>query len=340
MHFMQKNLHHFDKVYREDSPVITPHLLDVDTFSQQDFELTFSIANRMKKIYTVGPKKSSLLKGITLATLFYEPSTRTRISFEAAGKMLSADVINLSVDNSSTRKGESFYDTMLTLQSNNIDLLVIRHNHSGAPYMAAKHLEKTLVINAGDGSHAHPTQALADMFTLAQHMKSLKDKKVLIVGDVAHSRVARSNLLALCTLGANPIISGPPNLIPWDLFRKQYRVDSNPFNKVSIMPDLDQAIIDADVVMTLRLQSERHSKGLLPSLREYANLWQVTTDRLAKASPNVLLMHPGPMNIGVEISPEVAYSTNSVVQEQVSNSIAIRMAILLLMTNKGRDVNE
>ena len=171
-------------------------------------------------------------------------------------------------------------------------------------------------------------------------MKSLKDKKVLIVGDVAHSRVARSNLLALCTLGAKPIISGPPNLIPWDLFRKQYRVDSNPFKKVSIMPDLDQAIIDADVVMTLRLQSERHSKGLLPSLREYANLWQVTTDRLAKASPNVLLMHPGPMNIGVEISPEVAYSTNSVVQEQVSNSIAIRMAILLLMTNKGRDVNE
>ena len=167
--------------------------------------------------------------------------------------------------------------------------------------------------------HIHFTKkALADMFTLAQHMKSLKDKKVLIVGDVAHSRVARSNLLALCTLGAKPIISGPPNLIPWDLFKKQYRVDSNPFNKVSIMPDLDQAIIDADVVMTLRLQSERHSKGLLPSLREYANLWQVTTDRLAKASPNVLLMHPGPMNRGVEIDTNLSDDINrSVIREQV-----------------------
>jgi aspartate carbamoyltransferase catalytic subunit len=322
--------------------VIQPHLLDVDTFSEEDFNLIFSIANKMKPLYVGGPKKSPILKGKTIATLFYEPSTRTRISFETAGKMLSADIINLSVDNSSSKKGESFFDTMLTLQSTNIDLVVIRHNHSGAPYMAAKYLNKTLVINAGDGSHAHPTQALADMFTLTQHLETLKNKKVLIVGDVAHSRVARSNLLALRILGANPIISGPPNLIPWDLFENQNKTSKlfNPFSQVTINTDLDEAIIDADVVMALRLQSERHARGLLPSLREYANLWQVTSNRLEKASPNVLLMHPGPMNIGVEVSPEVAYSTNSVVQEQVSNSIAIRMAILLLMTGKSEVLNE
>jgi aspartate carbamoyltransferase catalytic subunit len=293
----------------------------------------------MKSIYTNGPKKSPLLRGKTITTLFYEPSTRTRISFESAAKMLSADVINLSVDGSSTKKGESFFDTMLTLQSSNIDLVIIRHNHSGAPYLAAKYLNKTLVINAGDGLHAHPTQALADMFTLAQHMKTLKGKKILIVGDVAHSRVARSNLIALCALGAKPIICGPPNLIPWDLFQNIHNSSSSPFKGIQINTNLDQAIVDVDVVMALRLQSERHAKGALPSLREYANLWQVTSSRLAKASPNVLLMHPGPMNIGVEISQEVAYSTNSVIQEQVSNSIAIRMAILLLMTDQSEALN-
>ena len=285
----------------------------------------------MKAMLQREVKKAPTLRGRTIVTLFSEASTRTRVSFETAGKLLSADVINLSSSGSSAEKGESLLDTVLTLQATATDVLVMRHSHSGAPYLAAGVLERTAVINAGDGAHAHPTQALLDLFTIQERLGSLESKRVVIVGDISHSRVARSNLWGLCKMGAIPVLCGPPTLMPWDLLNRRHVDAGHPFAAVEVETDIDQAMQGADVVMPLRLQNERMAAGLLPSVREYARRWQVNQERHSRHCPRALVMHPGPMNEGVEISPDVAHGAASAVEEQVTNGLAVRMALLLIL---------
>ncbi|MBI4233333.1 MAG: aspartate carbamoyltransferase catalytic subunit [Chloroflexi bacterium] len=307
------------------------HVLDLDDFTREEIALVLSTAQAMKGILRRAVKKAPTLRGKTVITLFYEPSTRTRASFETAGKILSADVINLSAGGSSIEKGESLLDTALTLQAMAADALVIRHPHSGAPYFVARHMTSTSVINAGDGTHAHPTQALLDLFTVQEHLGTLEGRRVLIVGDIAHSRVARSDLWGLTRVGAQVVLCGPPTLMPWDLLKGREGTPGHPFASVEVELDLDRAVEGADVVIVLRLQKERQEAGLLPSLREYARLWQVNEARLARERPSALLMHPGPMNEGVEISPGVAHSAQSAIEQQVTNGVAVRMALLYLL---------
>ena len=307
------------------------HLLDVDTLSQEEMSQVLRLAATMEGVLHREVKKVPTLRGKTVLTVFYEPSTRTRVSFETAGKLLSADVINISVPQSSVVKGESMVDTMLTLQASAADVLVVRHPDAGAPYLIARHMRRTAVINAGDGAHAHPTQALLDLFTICKRLGSLAGRKVVIVGDVTHSRVARSDLWAFTKMGAHVVISGPPTLMPWDLLKGCHDDQAHPFHGVDVETDLSKAAQDADVVMALRLQKERHQDGLIPSLREYARAWQVNEAVMKIARPEALLMHPGPMNEGVEISPAVAHGAQSVIEEQVTNGLAVRMAVLFLM---------
>ncbi|MBI2164978.1 MAG: aspartate carbamoyltransferase catalytic subunit [Chloroflexi bacterium] len=307
------------------------HVLDLDEFSRQEMEAVLDTSSAMKDVLHRDIKKVPTLRGKSILTLFYESSTRTRVSFEQAGKVLSADVINISSGTSSAAKGESLLDTLLTLQSMAADVIVIRHPSSGAPYLAARHLGHASVVNAGDGTHAHPTQALLDAFTIREKRGRLEGLRVAIVGDVAHSRVARSNLWGLTRMGAHVVLCGPPTLMPWDLLKGRETTPGHPFGAVEVELDLEKALPDADVIMALRLQKERQQMGAIPSLREYARLWQVNTERLALCRPDVLLMHPGPMNEGVEISPEAAHGPHSVVQEQVTNGVAVRMALLYLL---------
>ena len=321
------------------SPWQHKHLLDIDVVSTEEIGTVLQSASAMKAVVRRNIKKVPTLRGRTIVTLFYEASTRTRVSFEAAGKLLSADVINLSVSGSSAEKGESLLDTILTLQATAADVLVIRHSHSGAPYFAARNLTRTAVINAGDGAHAHPTQALLDLFTMQEHLGNIAGRKVLIVGDISHSRVARSDLWGLCKLGAIPVLCGPPTLMPWDILRDRAEMPGHPFASVQVETDIDEAMRDADIVMPLRLQKERQDAGLLPSLREYAQQWQVNSERLARLAPHALVMHPGPMNEGVEISPEVAHGLQSAVEEQVTNGLSVRMALLLLMATPQGGLN-
>ena len=274
-------------------------------------------------------KKVPTLRGRVVVTMFYESSTRTRISFEEAGKVLSADVINMSSSGSSVDKGESLLNTGLTLQAMGVDVVVIRHPHSGAPYLLARHLPQVSVINAGDGLHAHPTQALLDLYTMREKLGALAGAKVVIVGDVLHSRVARSNLWGLTRMGANVVLCRSHHAdAPGPAQRTGRTGGDHPFAQVDVDTDLDRAIEGADVVMALRLQSERQHGGFLPSLREYIRRWQVTGERLARAKPGALVMHPGPMNEGVEISTALAHGGSSVIEEQVTNGVAVRMALL------------
>ena len=313
------------------------HILDLDDFSVDDLRDVLEVTVAMKEILTREVKKVPTLRGKTIMTLFLEPSTRTRVSFETAGKMLSADVINLSSNDSSIEKGESFLDTILTLQATGADVLVLRHADSGAPYFAARNLSCVSVINAGDGSHAHPTQALLDLFTMQSHLKNLEGRRVVIVGDISHSRVARSNMWGLTKLGANVVLSGPSTLIPWDLLNGRNETLGHPFSGVEVEMDLDKALRDADVVMALRVQKERQMVGSFPSMREYMRYWQINEERLAKAKPSTYVMHPGPVNEGVELSPGIAYGQKTLIQEQVTNGVAVRMALLVrLMTSKEK----
>ncbi|MBI2872537.1 MAG: aspartate carbamoyltransferase catalytic subunit [Chloroflexi bacterium] len=314
------------------------HLLDLDDFSPQEIEAVMETADGMREVLGREIKKVPTLRGKVIVTLFYESSTRTRVSFEQAAKILSADVINVSADSSSVSKGESLLNTALTLQATGADFLVVRHPHSGAPYLMASHLERSGVINAGDGWHAHPSQALLDMYTIRRHLGRLAGVKVAIVGDVLHSRVARSNLWGLARVGAHITLCGPPTLLPLDLLRGAgaeggaYLPDT-----VAVETDLDRALDGADVVMVLRLQKERQQAGLLPSLREYCRLWQVNPKRLERAKPGALVMHPGPMNEGIEISPAVAHGSQSLIEEQVTNGVAVRMALLYMLAVPGRE---
>lgn len=304
------------------------HLLDVDELSRDEIELLMQTTDAMKEVLGREVPRVPALRGRTIVTLFYEASTRTRASFELAGKALGADVINVAASGSSVEKGESLIDTVRTLQAIGADALVMRHGSSGAPYLVARHVQSS-VINAGDGWHAHPTQALLDLFTICAHLGDVRGRKVVIVGDIAHSRVARSNIWALSTMGAEVTVCAPPTLIPSGLRRS----DENPLAlpPVRVETDLDVAIEGADVVMALRLQKERMSHGLLPSTREYATLYQLTERRIARAATGALVMHPGPMNEGVEISPAVAAGLQSVIEEQVTNGVAVRMAVLYLV---------
>ncbi len=311
-------------------PVVKPvwhhkHILDLDDFTPDEIGLVFQTTDAMKEIITRPIKKVPTLRGKTVVTLFYEPSTRTRSSFELAAKNLSADVVNLSAASSSVTKGESLVDTLRTLEALGADIVVMRHIHSGAPYIAARHI-KAHMVNAGDGWHAHPTQALLDLYTIRQHKENLKGLKVVIVGDVKHSRVARSDIWGLTKMGAKVTLCCPFTLLPAGLNQPQGQ-----FPQVTIEPDTELALSGADVVMALRLQLERQQSGLLPSIREYVRLYQITELRLAKARSDAIVLHPGPVNEDIEISPAVAYGPQSVISEQVTNGVAVRMALLYLL---------
>ena len=305
------------------------HVLDLDDFSQPEISAVLESTQGMAEVLGRDIKKVPTLRGRVVVTLFYEASTRTRVSFEEAGKVLSADVINISASASSVGKGESLLNTGLTIQAMGVDIIVIRHPHSGAPYLLARHLERVGVINGGDGIHAHPTQALLDLYTVHQRLGRIEGLKVVIVGDVLHSRVARSNLWGFAKMGARVVLCGPATLLPLDLLRRQSNGAAPALlEDVEVDTNLDRAIQDADVVMALRLQSERQEAGFLPSLREYIRRWQVTEQRLARAAPRVMVMHPGPMNEGIEISSDIAHGVSSAIEEQVTNGVAVRMALL------------
>jgi aspartate carbamoyltransferase catalytic subunit len=311
------------------------HVLDLDDFSRAEIETVIETTAAMREILGREIRRVPTLRGITVVTLFYEASTRTRASFELAGKVLGADVINLSATGSSVEKGETLVDTVRTLQAIGADVVVMRHASSGAPYLAAREL-RSGVINAGDGLHAHPTQALLDLYTLRERLGDLKGCRVVIVGDVLHSRVARSNLWGLVTMGADVVLCGPPTLIPSCYLHPLSKEDTENLPRARVEFDLDRALEGADVVMTLRLQGERQRAGLLPNLREYSRLYEITDTRLQKASRDVLVMHPGPMNEGVEIAPAVAHGSHSLVEEQVRNGVAVRMALLYLISRITR----
>lgn len=307
------------------------HVLDLDDFTADEIETVMQTTDAMKDVLRREVPRAPALRGLTVATLFYEASTRTRASFELAGKVLGADVINLSAGGSSVEKGESLIDTVRTLQAIGVDVVVMRHSLSGAPYLAARHLHASM-INAGDGWHAHPTQALLDLYTMREHLGSLRGRTVAIVGDIAHSRVARSNLWGLAAMGAEVVVCGPPTLIPAGLGRRHpFGGDDAGLPPVTIVERVEEAVRGADVVMTLRLQAERQQSGLLPSLREYSRLYEITAQRVALAKPGALVMHPGPMNEGVEIAPDVAHGIQSRIEEQVTNGVAVRMALLYLL---------
>lgn len=315
----------------EAAPWSRPHLLDVDSLSREEVLLLLETAEGMEEVLQRRVARTPALRGVTVVNLFYEASTRTRASFELAGKVLGADVINVAGSGSSVEKGESLIDTVRTLKAIGADVLVMRHPSSGAPHLAARQTDAH-VINAGDGWHAHPTQALLDAYTLQKALGSLENRRVVIVGDVTHSRVARSNIWALTALGARITLCGPRTLLPRGLEDSD---DPRALPHVEIEDDLDRAIVGADAVMALRVQRERIQGAALPSLREYAVRYQINAARLALAGEGAPLLHPGPMNEGVEVSAEVAHGLQSEVERQVQHGVAIRMAALYLLARTG-----
>ncbi|MEC9366803.1 MAG: aspartate carbamoyltransferase catalytic subunit [Chloroflexota bacterium] len=316
------------------------HLLDLDGFSQSDIQAIFDNTDSMMEVLDRGIRKVPALRGKTVITLFSEASTRTRVSFEQAGKILSADVINVSSDGSSSKKGESLYNTALTLQAMKADAIVVRHQHSGAGYFLAQQMRSTSIINAGDGMHAHPTQSLLDLYTIKKHLGDIESKRVVIVGDLLYSRVARSNLWGLTTMGADIVLCGPNTLLPQDFLDSRLDDVRHPFKNITIENDINKALSGANVVMALRLQSERQKAGHLPSLREYSRRFGINSERLKLAHPEAIVMHPGPMNEGVEIEPDVAHGQQSVIESQVTTGVAIRMAILYDLITGNRPEKE
>jgi len=306
---------------------VKKHLLDIDCYSKEEILQILNNSKIMMEILNRRVKKVPTLRGKTIVTLFYEPSTRTRISFEQAGKILNADVINIATKESSSNKGESLLNTVLTIQSIKADIIIIRHPHAGAPYFLAKNSEVP-IINAGDGSHAHPTQSLLDLYTIHNNSGQIDNLNIVMVGDILYSRVARSNILGLSTLGANITLCGPNTLIPQDFLHKQHL-----YKNITFEHSLKKAVKNADIIMPLRIQLERQSSGHLPNLQEYSKQWCITNDIVSLAKPSVKILHPGPMNEGIEISSEVAHGSKSLIQEQVTNGVAVRMAILYSMLN-------
>lgn len=298
-------------------------LLGIEELSSEEIILILKTAESFKEVSTRQIKKVPALRGQTVVNFFFEPSTRTRTSFELAAKRLSADILNISASTSSVVKGETLKDTAQNIEAMNVDIIVMRHASSGAPHMLAKIL-KPSVINAGDGSHEHPTQALLDIFTIKEKRGKIEGLKVSIIGDITHSRVARSNIWGLTKLGAHVTVCGPSTLIPKEIERMG----------VKATYDIREAIEDADILMALRMQLERQEKNLFPSIREYAINFGLDMEKLTHAKKDVLIMHPGPINRGVELTSEVADGPNSVILEQVTNGIAVRMAVMYLVSGE------
>lgn len=297
------------------------HLLGLEGLTREEITTVLDTASIFKEILGRPVKKVPTLRGVTIANLFFEASTRTRMSFELAEKRLSADTINFSASTSSVKKGETLRDTARNIEAMMVDMVVMRHGSAGAPHFLAEHLDAS-IVNAGDGTHEHPTQALLDLFTMRERLGDLKGRKVAIVGDILHSRVARSNVWGLAAMGAEVTLVGPSTFMPAGIERMGARVSD----------DLDTATADADIVNILRIQRERQEGGFLPSLREYTALFGVTAERVARMKDDVVIMHPGPINRGVELSPDVADGSRSVILEQVKNGVAIRMAVLYLLS--------
>ncbi len=295
-------------------------LLGMQGLEAAEITAVLDTAASMKEIAAREIKKVPTLRGKTIVNLFYESSTRTRTSFEIAGKWLSADVINFSASGSSAEKGESLLDTARNIEAMSPDVVVVRHKASGAPDLLARHL-RCGVVNAGDGAHEHPTQALLDLMTIREKKGHLEGLNVTIVGDVTHSRVARSDIFGMRKMGITVTVAGPPTLIPAQCQELGVKVSHR----------LEEAIAHADVIMMLRLQRERMEGGFIPSIREYSRVWGLTLAKLQHCRPDVLIMHPGPVNRGVELAPEVADSRYSVILDQVANGVAVRMAVLYLL---------
>jgi len=304
-------------------------LLGLEELSREELELILETAESFKEVSTREIKKVPALRGKTVVNLFYEPSTRTRVSFEVAAKRLSADVINIATETSSVRKGETLIDTGMNIEALKADIIVMRHNYSGAAAMLARHL-KISVINAGDGWHEHPTQALLDIFTLKEKLKKIEGLRVTIVGDIAHSRVARSNIWGLTKLGAKVTVCAPKMLIPPAIEEMGAEVSL----------DIDEALAKADAVNVLRMQFERDELNAFPKQLEYFMNFGITEERLKKAKKDIIVMHPGPINRGIEMSSEVADGANSVILEQVTNGIAVRMAVLFLVAQANEKKDE
>ncbi|MBZ0264016.1 aspartate carbamoyltransferase catalytic subunit [bacterium] len=304
------------------------HLLGLENVPKVDIQSILDAAVSFKEILERPIPKVPTLRHVTVVNLFFENSTRTRISFELAEKRLSADVVNFSASSSSVSKGETLIDTVRNLEAMKIDLVVMRHPMPGAPQLLAKHCSSK-VINAGDGSHEHPTQALLDMMTIRETFGNFEDLRITIVGDISHSRVALSNIHGLQTMGAKVAVCGPPTLIPRALEKLG----------VKIYYDVDEAIANSDVLNVLRIQKERQEDGLFPSIREYHTLYGITRERMKNASRELVILHPGPINRGVELDGEVADGPQSVILQQVTNGVAVRMAILFLLSRGegGRD---
>lgn len=300
-------------------------LLGIKELSVEEINLILDTAAGFKDVLGRDIKKVPTLRGKTAVNLFFEPSTRTRTSFELAAKRLSTDVINFSVPTSSVVKGESLIDTALTVQALGADFIIIRHSSSGVPHLLAKKLVAS-VINAGDGTNEHPTQALLDAFTIKEKKGKIEGLKIAIVGDITHSRVAKSNIYSLKKLGAMVRLIGPPTLIPKEIEGIG----------VKVFHDMDVGLKDVDVVMMLRIQMERQGKGFFPSTEEYFKNWGLTPERLSLAKGDVIVMHPGPMNRGIEITSEIADGPQSVILEQVTNGIAVRMAVMYLLSGVKR----
>ena len=304
-------------------------ILGLRTFSTEEIRRVLDTAKEMKAIVGRDIKKVPTLRGKSVVNLFFEPSTRTRTSFELAGKYLGADVVNITTSSSSVVKGESLRDTLLTVEAMGVDVIVMRHAAEGAAVYASK-IAKPVIINAGDGAHEHPSQGLLDMFTIEERKGSLEGLKVAIIGDILHSRVARSDIWGLTKMGATVHVAGPKTLIPPGIEEMGAVVHER----------IEDALDEADVVNVLRIQLERQKKGLFPSPREYARIFGINRARLSLAKEDAVLLHPGPMNRGLEISPDVAYDTQSAIQEQVKNGLAVRMALLFLVLTGGKHVED
>ncbi|TXC76957.1 aspartate carbamoyltransferase catalytic subunit [Luteibaculum oceani] len=299
------------------------HLLGIEPLSAEDIHLILDTAKNFKEVINRPIKKVPSLRDITVANLFFENSTRTKLSFELAEKRLSADVINFSASGSSVKKGETLIDTVNNVLAMKVDMVVMRHPNPGAPVFLSKNVD-TCVINAGDGTHEHPTQALLDSFSIQQKLGTVAGKKVVIVGDILHSRVALSNIYCLKKLGAEVMVCGPKTLIPKHIHELGVEVSTN----------LDDAIAWCDVANMLRIQLERQKDKYFPSLREYSNMFGLTKERLDRIGKPITVMHPGPINRGVEITSDVADSDSSIILEQVENGVAVRMAVLYLLASK------
>jgi aspartate carbamoyltransferase catalytic subunit len=297
------------------------HLLGLREVSASDIRIILDNAAEFRRVLDRKVKTLPTLRGVTIVNLFYESSTRTRISFELAEKRLSADIVNFTTSGSSVQKGETLLDTLKNIEAMKIDVVVVRHKGTGVPKFLSEHTD-AVIVNAGDGAHEHPTQALLDIFTVESNLGNLKGKTITIVGDIKHSRVARSNAWGLNALGAKVRFCGPPTLMP----------RNTGMLPVEVFGDVRRAVDGADAVISLRLQKERMDDSLLPSIREYRNFYGITRQALEKAKNNVLIMHPGPINRGVELDSDIADGENSVILDQVTNGVAIRMSVLFLLS--------